>query len=139
MDGGECRGYIKLSTLISNILNIQNKYLSTALINHMVSVDSDSSSITAGNFYSYHPPVKRSEVSCRAAGGDSVIYFGWMLADAGFETEAFVWRMFSVTTWLTVPHKSQTEKKIKNSPTPPPESYGPGCPTLEQGFYVRQK
>lgn len=31
------------------------------------------------------------------------------------------------------------EKEIRNSPTPLPESSGPGCPTLEQGFWVRDR
>lgn len=30
-------------------------------------------------------------------------------------------------------------RKWKNSPTPLPESSGPGCPTLEQGFWFRQR
>lgn len=95
-------------------------------------------SLTAGWLYSHHPLVERSEVRCRAAGGESVICFSWMLADTGSETEASVWRMFSVTVYLPSLTKGR-QKEIKNSPTPLPESCGPGCPTLERGFWVRQK
>lgn len=40
---------------------------------------------------------------------------------------------------LSLTKARQTEREMKNSPTPPLESYGPGCPTLGQGFCVRKK
>lgn len=92
----------------------QHECFTTALINHIVSIESDTLSIALGSLYPHQPPVERSKVSCRAAGGDSVICCPSQKPD-------------------------RQRGKLKNSPTPPLESYGPGCPTLGQGFCVRKK